>query len=80
MRIAMLSENDFKGGIFIGGMEGVVDEFELFKKNNPKAIVLPVASTGAAAKIIFQNALEGFNPRLENDFAYMALSLIYFQK
>ena len=73
MRISMLNDNDFKAGIFIGGMEGIIDEFEVFKKYNPKASVLPVASTGAAAKIIFQNASEEFNPKLETDFAYMAL-------
>lgn len=73
MRIKMLSENDFKAGIFIGGMEGIIDEFELFKTYNPQASLFPVASTGAAAKIIFQNASGEFNSKLENDFAYMAL-------
>lgn len=73
MRSAMLQDNDFKAGIFIGGMEGILDEFELFKLYNPEAIVLPIASTGAAAKILFQRNIEIYNKRLENDFAYMSM-------
>ena len=34
-------------------MEGVLDEFALFKQLNPDTPVYPVASTGAAAKMIW---------------------------
>ena len=39
MRKRMFSENNFKAGIFIGGMEGIEDEFELFSVAHPHAIV-----------------------------------------
>ena len=77
MRTQMLKENDFAVGIFIGGMEGVIDEYNMFKELNPNALILPIASTGAAAKIIFENeSRHNFltsNSRLLNDYAYMAL-------
>jgi hypothetical protein len=74
MRKKMFTENDFKVGIFIGGMEGIEDEFELFSVAHPNAIVLPIASTGAAAKIVFDKYKQkNFNNRLLEDYAYMAL-------
>lgn len=75
MRKRMFAENNFKIGIFIGGMEGIEDEFELFSNANPKAITLPIASTGAAAKIVFNKYKheKNFDDRLLTDYAYMAL-------
>ncbi len=35
---------------FIGGMEGVEEEYKMFIRKHPHAIILPIASTGAAAK------------------------------
>jgi hypothetical protein len=75
MRKRMIEENNFKAGIFIGGMEGIEDEFELFSVAHPNAIFLPVASTGAGAKIIFDKYKQEkkFDDRLLKDYAYMAL-------
>ena len=73
MRNVMIKDNDFKVGIFIGGMEGVEDEFELFRKVHPEALILPIASTGAAAKIIYKRMIQQPDERLLNDYAYMAL-------
>ncbi len=73
MRVSMLKNNDFKAGIFIGGMDGILIEYELFCKYNPKAIVLPVATTGGAAKMIFQKKSHLYDPKLATDYAYMAL-------
>jgi hypothetical protein len=73
MRRQMIEENDFKAAIFIGGMEGVLEEFELFKAIHPDALVLPVASTGAAAKILFDNTAHPGDMQLVNSYAYMAL-------
>lgn len=71
----MFSENKFAAGIFIGGMEGIKDEFELFRLFHPKALLLPIASTGAAAKIVYKKFLprQLRNERLVNDYAYMSL-------
>lgn len=73
MRDAMIKNHPYKAGIFIGGMEGVEEEFHLFKESHPDALLLPIASTGAAAKILYQNHLNEHNTRLLNDYAYMAL-------
>lgn len=73
MRKIMIEENTFSAGIFIGGMEGVVDEFNLFKKAHPTALILPIASTGAAAKQIFDEMKPTPDLRLKNDYAYMSL-------
>ena len=73
MRDEMITKNDYKIGIFIGGMEGVEAEYELFKSSNPAALILPVASTGAAAKMIYDSIENKPNERLTNDYAYMAL-------
>ena len=75
MRERMFSKNNFKAGIFIGGMEGIEAEFELFSIAHPNAIVLPIASTGAAAKIVFDKYRQdkNFDNRLLEDYAYMTL-------
>jgi hypothetical protein len=54
MRRTMIGTTRFDAGIFIGGMEGVEEEFELFRQLNPEAILLPIASTGAAAQFIYE--------------------------
>ena len=73
MRRKLINENDFKVGIFIGGMEGINDEFIMFLERHPSALILPVASTGAATKILYENQPQNFDIRLKNDYAYMAL-------
>lgn len=75
MRKRMFTENSFVAGIFIGGMEGIEDEFKLFRELQPQAFVLPIASTGAASQIVYDNYLspELKSKRLENDYAYMSL-------
>lgn len=72
MRYSMIKNHQYIAGIFIGGMEGVEEEFLLFKELHPNAILLPVASTGAAAKIVY-NELHNPDIRLMNNYAYMAL-------
>jgi hypothetical protein len=54
MRMRMIKESTFDAGVFIGGMEGVLDEFELFRRFHPQAQRWPIASTGAAAKELFE--------------------------
>lgn len=73
MRDEMIIKNDFSVGIFIGGMEGVLEEFELFESTHPEALLLPIASTGAAAKMIYDKMFSPIDIRLQNDYAYMAL-------
>lgn len=73
MRLRMFNGNRFKAGIFIGGMEGVEAEYEMFKSIHPTAEIFPVASTGAAAKAIYESMHKKPDNRLVNDYAYMAL-------
>ena len=75
MRAAMLDSADFEAGIFIGGMEGVEEEFTLFRSKHPTAIALPVASTGAAARIVYGREKDTLNlpEALADSFAYPSL-------
>ena len=75
MRKRMFSENEFSAGIFIGGMNGIEEEFKLFHEFHQNALLLPIASTGAATKIVFNELLpqKQKNIRLLNDYGYMSL-------
>ncbi|WP_040555856.1 SLOG domain-containing protein [Psychroflexus gondwanensis] len=75
MRQKMLRENTFSAAIFIGGMDGIEVEYNLFKELHPDALVLPIASTGAATKIVYDNLLqeEFKNERFLKDYGYMSL-------
>jgi hypothetical protein len=53
MRAHMIGDTRFHAGVFIGGMDGVLDEFVLFGQLHPNAARWPIASTGAAAKELF---------------------------
>ena len=48
MRERMFSEHEFKAAVFIGGMGGILNEYELFRRLQPDAAVVPVVSTGGA--------------------------------
>jgi hypothetical protein len=73
MRKSLMKDNSFVAGIFIGGMEGIEDEFQQFKEAHPEALTLPIASTGAAARILFDRNPNNYDTRLVNDYAYMAM-------
>lgn len=49
LRLEMIRSEKFDAAIFIGGMEGIWDEYRLFKDIHPTALCLPIGSTGAAA-------------------------------
>lgn len=63
MREHMINDEPYDAGVFIGGMEGVELEFKMFRETYNSAKIWPVASTGAAAKIIFDK-LDSPNPEL----------------
>lgn len=50
MRETMLSRTDLEAAVFIGGMEGILDEHALFSQFHPGCQILPVAAPGGAAK------------------------------
>ena len=75
MRKRMFQENKFDAGVFIGGMEGIEDEFKMFVEFYPQALLLPIASTGAAARIVYNNMLPDKFKKdtLLKDYGYMSL-------
>ena len=73
LRQQMFRVNNFAAGIFIGGMEGVEEEYALFKNSYPKALLLPIASSGAAARILFDAESNIFDSELLTNYAYNAL-------
>ncbi len=75
MRERMLSENEYSAAVFIGGMNGIEDEYKIFIAKHPDALVLPIASTGAATRIVYDNLLPDNlkNERLVKDYGYMSL-------
>ncbi len=86
MRQAMIQSQKFDAIVLIGGMEGVIDELEIFLELHPYAKVIPLASTGAAAKIIYDNEQKKQKPRFqldsrfENDYTYSSLFRRIFNK
>lgn len=73
MRKRMIEENDYAVAVFIGGMNGVEDEYRLFRNSHPDVPCLPVASTGAAALMIYEAEKETYDSRLRTDMAYASL-------
>lgn len=72
MRERMFSDHQFKAAVFIGGMGGIIDEFELFRRLQPNAAVVPVMSTGGAALKVAER-LPRLDADLSNDLDYVAL-------
>jgi hypothetical protein len=50
MREAMLSRKDLEAGVFVGGMEGILAEYDVFARFHPNAKVLTVPAAGGAAR------------------------------
>ena len=49
MRQQMI-KNEFEAGVFIGGKDGIIAEFDLFRAMHPKAGIVVLTSTGGAAR------------------------------
>lgn len=52
MRDSMLSRKDLVAAVFIGGMDGVEEEFALFRSFHSKSKVLPLRAPGGAARVL----------------------------
>lgn len=55
MRKAMFQSTHFDAAVFIGGMEGINDEFALFSKIWPEAKCVPISVTGGATRTLARN-------------------------
>ncbi len=75
LRRRIFSDNRFDAGIFIGGMEGIEVEFKMLKEYHPNAIILPIASTGAATKIVYDTLFDENlkNERFVKDYGYASI-------
>jgi hypothetical protein len=75
MRERMLSENEYSEAVFIGGMDGIEAEYNMFREMHPNALLLPIASTGGATRIVYDKLLpvDFKNERLLKDYGYMSL-------
>ena len=72
MRERMFSEHAFKTAVFIGGMGGIVQEYELFRRLQPNAAVIPIVSTGGATLEVAERM--GVLPAdLADEFDYVTL-------
>jgi hypothetical protein len=72
MRERMFRDQKFEAGVFIGGMEGILDEFDLLTKLQANAQILPIASTGGAAADV-ADRLKSLPKDLLNDLDYVSL-------
>lgn len=54
MRKQMIDKGRYDAGFFIGGMEGVQEEFALFRSRRPSVPAFPIGSTGAAARLLLE--------------------------
>ena len=74
MRKEMLG-GKYNGGFFIGGMEGVEDEYILFRQLHDGIPAFPIASTGAAAAKLFDADpdLKRDHPELRDEISYLTL-------
>lgn len=41
----------YVAGVFVGGMEGILDEFNRFRSHHQQALLLPISSTGGATEM-----------------------------
>lgn len=71
MRSRMIEESHFEAAVFIGGMQGVLDEHVLFAERAPTAVIVPVASTGGAARVLKE--MLGGDPELASNLDYVHL-------
>jgi hypothetical protein len=71
MRNRMLGENEFESAVFIGGMQGIIDEHRLFAELAPNARIVPVVSTGGAARLLGE--MLGADPALAAELDYVRL-------
>ncbi len=73
MREHMIGDHDYVAAVFIGGMEGIQDEYAIFRELHPNVPCLPIASTGAAARLIYYEHIEEFDERLLSELSYTSL-------
>lgn len=75
MRLEMIKSYDLSAAIYIGGMEGVIEEDALFNQCYPDKPTYPIASTGGAALELYEQYRRerDYHSNLLNNYAYTSL-------
>jgi SLOG-like protein len=79
MRTEMVRSQPFAAAVFVGGMEGQDEEWNLFRETHPNAPVFPVASTEGAARLLWRRWAQpvdtdpDLKDRLDRDLQYRLL-------
>ena len=77
MRTEMIKSRKFCAGIFIGGMEGIFEERDIFKREHAGSPLIALASTGGAARDVFESERaswgEAIGQELETERRYRRL-------
>ena len=74
MRGEMIGRRAFGAGFFVGGMDGVEEEYAMFRALQPNAVAFPVGSTGGAAGVLLDN---GEGPSDAGERAALGGDLVY---
>ena len=72
MRERIFTDQTFQAAVFIGGMQGIVDEFDLLRKFQPTTPLLPITSTGGAT-IDVARRLQHFPSDFGDNLDYVSL-------
>lgn len=72
MRKRMFADFNFTSAVFVGGMAGIVQEFELLTARQPNATALPILSTGGAVHDIAK-MVDKVPADLTNNLDYVSL-------
>jgi len=69
MREQMLARHDISAAVFIGGMEGVLEEYGMFVTSHPKAPVVAVPRPGGASReVALQRGYDEMTDPFPTDF------------
>ena len=71
MRRQMFQDTEFDAAVFIGGMEGIFDEYAMLIEFQPKVHILPVAAPGGAAGDLAAKIMPGNQDLKTLDFSQL---------
>lgn len=77
MRAQMFADHSYEAAVFIGGMEGVIEEFQALQDGAPEARLVPLPSPGGVSRELFDRV--GSLPaemRTRTDFTYWLYRLL----
>jgi hypothetical protein len=72
MQTRMFRETKFSAAVFVGGMRGIIDEFDLLREIQPGTSMLPVVSSGGAVLEVARR-LRDYPSDLNSDLDYVSM-------